>query len=389
MDALVKKLKRADWANWTMFLCMVALIAFGAMFICSAGSSRTSVEIQNLWKKHVLWGGCGIGIFGLLAMSDYRKLLDWTALPGYVLACFLLVAVLVFGVERYGGRRWLWSFQPSEMAKLAVLLFIAQTFGRKGRERFRWFLAALAIVGGPALLILAEPDLGTTLVLVPAATAMLLAARVWTKGLVTLLLAGLLAAGLVLGTVYVAENTPDPERREQIYARLPLKEHQLQRLRVFLFPDRDIHGAGYNLRQAEISIGSGSLWGKGLKEGSMKSLGYLPPKVAVNDFIFAVLAEESGFMGAIAMLALYLGVLLPGVKIAFSATDDRGRLLAIGITTLVFCHAYVNVAMSIGLMPITGLPLPFISSGRTFLLVAMAGLGIVQSVGIHRDEEQH
>ena len=234
---------------------------------------------------------------------------------------------------------------------------------------------------------LAEPDLGTALVLVPTAFIMLLAARVWTKALVTILLTGLLAAGLVLGTVYVAERQTLPEDKARIYSRIPLKEHQLKRLRVFLFPDRDILGDGYNLRQARISIGSGSWWGKGLGKGSLKQLGYLPPAVSMNDFIFAVLAEELGFMGCLSLLLLYLGILMSGLRVAWRCQDDRGRLLSIGVCTLVFSHVYVNIAMSIGLMPITGLPLPLISAGRTFLVVIMAALGLLQSVAVHGEGE--
>lgn len=383
MDVLLAKLKKMDWL---LFACMAALILIGAAFIWSAGSARAAAKLQTLWKVQLATAGVGVALHFCFALVDYRKLLDWVATPCFALACAMLVLVLFIGVNRYGGKRWLWSFQPSEFAKLAVIMFTAHVFGRAGRETFKWFAIGLAILAGPALLILAEPDLGTALVLTPAVLTMLLAARVWTKGLVTLLLAGLLAAGLVLGTVYVAENKPLPEQRDQIYRHLPLKEHQIERLRVFLFPERDIHDAGYNLRQAEISIGSGSVWGKGLRKGSMKLLGYLPPTVAMNDFIFAVLAEESGFMGALGMLLLFLGLLLPGVRIAFRANDDRGRLLTLGVLMLVFCHVYINVAMSIGLMPITGLPLPFISAGRTFLVVTLAGLGLVQSVAVHREE---
>ena len=383
MRPLLAKFARMDWI---LTGSVVILAALGTVFIWSAGSARQTAALQNLWTIHACTALLGFLVYVLFSLVDYRKLLDWAATPCYATALFFLVAVLVFGASIYGGKRWLWFFQPSEVAKLAVILFTAHVFGRAGRENFRWFLAGLLILGAPALLILAEPDLGTALVLVPAVLVMLLAARTWTKGLVTLLLLGLLAAGSVLGTVYVAERQADPERRAQIYARLPLREHQLKRLRVFLFPERDLRGAGYNLRQAQISIGSGSIWGKGLKQGSQKLLGYLPPSVSMNDFIFAVLAEEKGFMGSLAMLALFMGVLLPGVRIAFRATDDRGRLLVLGTTTLVFCHLYVNVAMSIGLMPITGLPLPFISAGRTFLVVLMAALGIVQSVNVHREE---
>ena len=383
MRALLAKLARTDWV---MTCCVVALAVMGTVFIWSAGSARQNVLLQNLWTVHAFTAVLGLCVYFACAVTDYRRILDWTATAFYSVALFFLLAVLVVGAERFGGKRWLWFFQPSEVAKLAVILFTAHVFGRAGRESFKWFLAGMLILGAPALLILAEPDLGTTLVLVPAVLVMLLAARVWTKGLVVLLLSGLLAAGAVLGTVYFAERQPDPERRARIYRVVPLREHQLKRIRVFLFPERDLRGAGYNLRQAQISIGSGSVWGKGLKQGSQKLLGYLPPSVSMNDFIFAVLAEEKGFMGCLSMLALFVGVLLPGIRIAFRSDDDRGRLLVLGTTTLVFCHLYVNVAMSIGLMPITGLPLPFISAGRTFLVVLMAALGLVQSVNVHRGD---
>ena len=329
----------------------------------------------------------GLFLYFVLATLDYRKLLDLFALPGYAIALFLLAIVLKVGTKTYGGQRWLWFFQPSELSKFAIILFIAHLVGPAGRESFKWFLVAGAAFAVPALLILKEPDLGTALVLAPAVLVMLLAARVWTKGLVVLLLAGILAAGLVLGTVYVAEQKTDPDRKAEIYRRLPLKDHQIKRLRVFLFPDQDVKGAGYNLRQALISIGSGSVRGKGLTKGELKALGYLPPAVSMNDFIFAVVAEESGFMGNLFLLSLFLGLLLSTLKIAFQATEDRGRLIALGVATLIFCHTYINIAMSIGLMPITGLPLPFISAGRTFLVVLMASLGVVQSVSVHREEE--
>ena len=388
MKAFFSKFLRLDWV---MLVCMLLLVRMGIRLIQSAGGARTSTALQELWTVHAWTAAIGIVIYVILASIDYRKLLDWCAGPVFALAGIMLVAVLVFGSVRYGGRRWLWFFQPSELAKLAVIFLLAHVFGRQPSaddgppRRFGWRggLCGLAIFGIPAALILAEPDLGTALVLVPTAFVMLLAARVWLKGLVTLLLAGLLAAGLVLGSVYTAERQTQPEKKAAIYARIPLKEHQIKRLRVFLFPDRDILGDGYNLRQARISIGSGSWWGKGLGKGSLKRLGYLPPAVSMNDFIFAVLAEEMGFMGCLSLLLLYLGILLPGLCVAWRCPDDRGRLLAIGVCTLIFAHVYVNIAMSIGLMPITGLPLPLISAGRTFLVVVMAALGLVQSVAVH------
>jgi len=379
----------------TMLVCMLVLVYMGVRLIQSAGGARTSVALNDLWTVHAWTAAIGFAIYAVLAAIDYRKLLDWCAGPVFAIACVMLVAVLVFGSVRYGGRRWLWFFQPSELAKLAVIVLLAHVYGGPTDEdgaprRFGWRggLCGLAIFCVPAALILAEPDLGTALVLVPTAFIMLLAARVWMKALVTFLLTGLLVAGLLLGTVYVAERQSLPEDRARIYSRIPLKEHQLKRLRVFLFPDRDILGDGYNLRQARISIGSGAWWGKGLGKGSLKQLGYLPPAVSMNDFIFAVLAEELGFMGCLSLLLLYLGILLSGLRVAWRCKDDRGRLLSIGICTLVFSHVYVNIAMSIGLMPITGLPLPLVSAGRTFLVVIMASLGLLQSVAVHGGAEE-
>ena len=392
MKTFLSKYLRIDL---TMLVCMLVLVYMGVRLIQSAGGARTSAALNDLWTVHAWTAAIGFAIYLVLAAIDYRKLLDWCAGPVFAVACAMLVAVLAFGAVRYGGRRWLWFFQPSELAKLAVIVLLAHVYGRPADEegtprRFGWRggLCGLAIFGVPAALILAEPDLGTALVLVPTAFIMLLAARVWTKALVTILLTGLLVAGLVLGTVYVAERQPRPEDKARIYSRIPLKEHQLKRLRVFLFPDRDILGDGYNLRQARISIGSGSWWGKGLGKGALKQLGYLPPAVSMNDFIFAVLAEELGFMGCLSLLLLYLGILLSGLRVAWRCRDDRGRLLAIGVCMLVFSHVYVNIAMSIGLMPITGLPLPLVSAGRTFLVVIMAALGLLQSVAVHGEGER-
>ena len=383
MKEVLSKLRRMDWV---LSACMVSLIVMGVVFINSAGAVRPTAALRNLWRVHATTALFGLVVYVVFAFLDYRKLLDWAALPAFAVSCTLLVIVLFAGTNHFGGRRWLWFFQPSEIAKLAVILYAAHVFAEPGRTDFRAFLVGAGILCGPAALVLAEPDLGTALVLVPSVLVILLAARVWLKGLVTLLAIGLLAVGLVLWAVDRAEREPDPDRRAKIYRFVPLRDHQIKRLRVFLFPETDPSGAGYNLRQAQIAVGSGGVWGKGLKKGQQKLLGYLPPSVSMNDFIFAVLAEESGFMGVLLMLAFFLGILGPGLRIAVRCRDDRGRLVVIGILTLVFCHLYVNVAMSVGLVPITGLPLPFISAGRTFLVILMAALGIVQSVAIHRSE---
>ena len=385
--------------NYLQFAAMLTLVAVGTVAIWSAGNARPEAIFHGMWKNNLMTAAIGLALFFALALTDYRRFLDIFAAPAYVLALVLLVAVLLIGTERFGGRRWLWFFQPSEVSKLCLLLFLASLFGRTDSLcrrfalpdasgfGFRAFLVACAVIGVPCILILAEPDLGTTLTLVPAAVVMLFVARVWRRGLVVLVSAGVVAALTVLCAVYEAEKpgTP-PERRAQILAALPLKDHQLTRVKVFLFPESDVTGSGYNLRQAKISIGSGGFSGKGLGKGETNHLKYLPQAISMNDFIFCVYAEETGFVGSLFLLGLFALLLLPGCWIAYRATDGRGRLLALGVSTLVFAHVYINIAMSIGLVPITGLPLPFISSGRTFLVTVMAGLGFVQSIAIHREE---
>ena len=381
-------LKKLLQFNWLTFLSMVALTVIGVIFIRSAGEARTAVSLQDAWRLHAATALFGLILYFTLSFFDYRKILDLGSTPYFLISVILLVAVLAFGDKVYGGKRWLWFFQPSEVAKLAVILMVAKIFGRaRPTNTFLDLLHGLGLLALPALLILAEPDLGTALVLVPAILAMLLCARVCLRVLIPVLAACLLAAVTVLAAVHVAETTNNPQTSETIYRFLPLKEHQRARLQTFLNPEADPYGGGWNLRQAKISIGSGSLTGKGIGKGEQKFLGYLPPSVSMNDFIFCVLAEETGFVGASVVLALFGVLLLSGLWTALRCPDDRGRLTVIGILTLVFAHVYVNIAMSIGLMPITGLPLPFISAGKTFLVVLLAAFGIIQSVSLHREEE--
>ena len=381
-------LKKLLQFNWFTFLSMVALTVIGVIFIKSAGEARTVASLQDAWRLHAATALFGLILYFTLSFFDYRKILDLGSTPYFLISVILLVAVLAFGDKVYGGKRWLLFFQPSEVAKLAVILMVAKVFGRKRpTNTFLDLLHGLGLLALPALLILAEPDLGTALVLVPAILVMLLCARVCLRVLIPVLAACLLAAGAVLAAVHVAETTNNPRTKATIYRFLPLKEHQRARLRTFLNPEADPYGGGWNLRQAKISIGSGSLTGKGIGKGEQKFLGYLPPSVSMNDFIFCVLAEETGFVGASVVLALFGVLLLSGLWTALRCPDDRGRLTVIGILTLVFAHVYVNIAMSIGLMPITGLPLPFISAGKTFLVVLLAAFGIIQSVSLHREEE--
>ena len=376
--------RRFDWIGFT---AMIVLIAVGTVAIWSAGNARSEAFFHVAWIRNLMTAAFGLVLYFALAWSDYRKWIGILPFPVYALSVAFLVIVLLIGSEQFGGRRWLWFFQPSEVAKLAIILLLAALFGSGRRSGFSGFLLAGALVGLPVLLILAEPDLGTALTLVPAVLVMLLGAGVWRRGLLAIVAVGGILAMVVLGAVYEAERPGvSPERRARIMRYVPLKDHQVRRVRTFLFPEDDRRGAGYNLRQAKISIGSGGLVGKGIGKGETNHLKYLPPAVSMNDFIFCVYAEETGFVGSAALLALFGVLLLSCCRAAFSAADGAGRLVALGVATLVFAHVYVNIAMSIGILPITGLPLPFISSGRTFLIVVMCALGLVQSVSIHGKE---
>ncbi|MBO7721354.1 MAG: rod shape-determining protein RodA [Kiritimatiellae bacterium] len=386
---MTAKLRNFDYLS---FAVMIALIAIGTVSVWSAGNARTEAVFHGTWLRNLATAAFGLVLYLAIAFSDYRRWLGLVAAPAYCLALALLVAVLIFGSEQFGGRRWLWFFQPSEISKLCVIAMIAWLYGGEDspiagvRRTFRGFLIAAAVVGLPALLILKEPDLGTALTLIPAAVVMLVVAGVWRRGLVTILAGGGIAALMVLGAVYEAERPGVArERRDKIMRFVPLRDHQVRRVKTFLFQDEDQTGAGYNLRQAKIAIGSGGFSGKGIGKSDSSHLKYLPQAVSMNDFIFCVYAEETGFIGSLVLLALFGTLLVLGCRAAFLSADGGGRLLALGVSTLVFAHVYVNVAMSIGVVPITGLPLPFISSGRTFLITAMCGFGVIQSVTIHRE----
>jgi len=375
--------------NPILLASMVGLTIVGVLFVYSACSVRDDEELRMLYMRHAEVGAAGVAIYLLVAWFDYRSVLRWSWLF-YLLCLGLLVLVPLIGEETMGAKRWLFGIQPSEPAKLALIMILAWLFGRREADRGPWvFILALALAGVPAALILMQPDLGTAMVMVPTAMAMLFAANVAPRLLWGSVLTGALAAGLVMGALYTAERADLPqERREALIQATHLRPHQIKRLQVFMFPDKDLHGSGYNRRQSEIAVGSGGAWGKGYLKGEQYMLGYLPPSVSSNDFIFAVLAEEAGFAGSLTVLLLFLGLLWPGLWVAFRCQDDTGRLLCVGVVSLIFCHMFINIAMTIGMMPITGLPLPFISYGRTFMLTMMLALGLVQSVSIHGREPE-
>ena len=308
---MLDKLKRF---NWLMFAAMLVLVALGTAAIYSAGNARAEAVFHTMWKANLSTAALGLVVYFVLA----RRYLNLLAAPSYLFSLVLLVVVLLVGTSTYGGRRWLWFFQPSEVAKLCVIAALAWIYGAADAKpwlrKFNGFLVAAAVIGVPALLILLEPDLGTMLVLLPATLVMLFVARVWRRGLLTAACIAAIVASAVLAAVYEAERPGVTEaRRATIMKFLPLRPHQVKRVKIFLFPDEDPHAAGYTLRQAMISIGSGGFVGKGFRKGETNHLKYLPQSISMNDFIFCVYAEEAGFIGSVALLALFGALLVDGV----------------------------------------------------------------------------
>jgi rod shape determining protein RodA len=386
-----ERLARFRLFNPLLLMSMVCLAVIGVLYIYSSCSVRDDADLQQLYIRHaeaIVWG---LLLYGVAAFLNYRRLLAWSWLVyGVILA--LLILVPIMGDSQMGAKRWLFGIQPSEPAKLGIIMVLAWLYSRRDAKRgVGMFFLTLWVVGIPAVLILLQPDLGTAMVLVPTVFMMMFAANVAPKLLWGSSIIGVVVAGLVLGLVYVTETGKMPtERRDALIRATCLRDHQLRRLQVFMFPDKDLHGSGYNLRQSEIAVGSGGIWGKGYLQGEHYMLGYLPPSVSSNDFIFAVLAEEAGFAGTLMVLLLFLSLTWTGLWVALRCRDDGGRIFCVGVVTLMFSHTFINIAMTIGLMPITGLPLPFISYGRTFMLTMMVALGLVQSVSMYgREPETH
>jgi len=382
--------------DWMTPVCLVLLATFGVFFIYSAQMASG----REQWEQQIVWLVAGAILYLAVALLDYRLWLRWSHWV-YLFSLVLLLLVLVPGIGEtrgMGARRWLgigaFSFQPSESAKLAVLIMTAATLtGAKigtVRDSIQTLIKLALAAGIPMVLILAEPDLGTALVLAPMVFAMLyisnLSARFFTAAVgVFALLVGLVALDTWRYATFLEDNNflKPQEARGQYEARswLPLHDYQRERVLAFIAPDKiDPTGIGWNQHQSLISVGSGGLTGKGWTEGTQAKLGYLPRGIAQNDFIVSVIAEEKGFLGSITVIGLFGVVLWNGIRIAGLARDRFGALLALGVTVLIAVHVFVNIAMTIGLVPVTGIPLPFISYGGTFVLSCCLLQGLVQSV---------
>ena len=393
-----KTTKRGSWA-WLTPLAILALSGFGIAFIYSA---QLSVHGSD-WVKQVVFLGLGALVYAGVAMIDYRF---WLGIAHwiYFLAMVPLVFVLVPGIgsEVYGSQRWInlgfFSFQPSETAKVAVLLITASTLIRNEIGTIQQSLGVLGklalAVGLPMLLVLLQPDLKSAIVLPPMVFSMLYVSKLSVRFYAAALGAFVLLVSIVAWDSYNYVRFMDShgyfnvERKNRSIkyediSWVPLHDYQRDRILAFAAPEKvDPSGTGitYNRTQSLISVGSGGLTGRGWQEGTQAQLGYLPRSIAHNDFIFSVISEELGFLGSITVLGLFGLVLFNGIRIAGLARDRFGTLLALGVTVLFLVHVFVNIAMTIGLVPITGIPLPFISYGGSFVLSCCLLQGLVQSV---------
>jgi rod shape determining protein RodA len=374
--------------NWPLTAAVFLLAAIGVLFVFSACYFSEEAAIRDLYKRQLTWVLSGSCAYVGFALVDYRRLrrAAWWAYGG---SLALLALVLLVGPRVYGARRWLTLFgiglQPSEIAKLATILVLARRLSRPGVNlgHVRPLAEVLLTAALPALLIVREPDLGTALVFVPVVFVMMFVAGVPLRALGVLVLVGVAGIGLVLGGLFLPQKLGMDELRQQRIMRMVgMNEYQKQRLRVFFRSDVDPLGAGWNRRQSEIAVGSGGGWGKGYLQGTQNTLGFLPRSVAFTDFVFSVIAEEKGFFGSLLVLGLFGTVLVCGLQAALLAHDKWGRLLSAGVMTLLFFHIVVNIGMTVGLLPITGLPLPLLSYGGTFMVISLSALGMVQSVHI-------
>jgi len=346
-----------------LLLLLTILLAFiGIALIYSAGRG-IKTELSNLASRQMVWTAIGIFLLFLFYSLPYRSLRK-ASYPLYLLSLLLLLLVLLIGKGRAGSSRWLifggLYFQPSEFAKLIFILVAARYLADIGKKmkRFFFLIPYFILIGIPFLLILKQPNLGTALVLLPISLGLLWVAGVRKKHLIFLVILGFLFSPILWFTV--------------------LKDYQRARLLVFINPNADPLGSGYNVIQSRIAIGSGGLFGKGYLQGTQSHLAFLPEYH--TDFIFCVLAEEWGFIGGGALLFLYFLFLRQLVRIATSTSEPFARLVTSGIAVMFASHIFINIGMTLGMLPVAGLPLPFLSYGGSSLLIFLISVGIVLNI---------
>ena len=349
--------------DWWLLAILAAICALGVVEIYSATHASA---LAGMHMKQVKWLLLGFALMFAVSRIDYHLVLD-QALILYLIGLAALAAVLLMGHTRFGAKRWIpimgQFLQVSELVKLIIIIVLARFFAEVRSDELSLpdLIKAGLIVGLPLGLILMQPDLGTALVLIPMLVVGAFLAGLQWKHAAAIALIGVLM--LPVGWHV-------------------LKPYQKERVTSFLHPEEDAKGSGYQVLQSKIAVGSGGFWGKGFGKGSQNQLGYIP--VRYSDFIMAALAEEQGFKGVLLALGLYMALLLRLVQNAQRAKDRAGMFLVMGVAAALGFHVLVNVAMVIGAMPVTGIPLPLMSYGGSATLFVFMAIGLVMNVRLRR-----
>jgi rod shape determining protein RodA len=347
-----------------LMVLLTALVGIANMY--SATSSWSSAATP-VYVKQLYWLSGGLILAGAVAAIDYRHL-EHLGYLFYFLNLLLLLMVLLFGRTSMGATRWIdlgiFNLQPSEVMKIVIIITLSCYFSRQDYllgYRFKDLLVPFGILGLPALLIMKQPDLGTAMIVIFIGLTMALFAGIRLQTLAALTI---LAVGAAIGGWF------------------KLREYQKERILTFLNPERDPLGSGYHIIQSKIAVGSGGILGKGFMQGTQSQLSFLPERH--TDFAFSVFAEEWGFAGCLALLALYLLMVIWGIYVARNASDPFGMFLAFGVSAMLFWHIVINLGMVIGLLPVVGVPLPLFSYGGTSMITTMIGVGLLLNVSMRR-----
>jgi len=364
---MIRDLRRFDFP---LLLACLALVGYGLALIYSGSLARYGSGHAAL--THVVVKQAGFALAGLLLMAlltqiDYRTLSSLAPIL-YGVTILALILVLVIGRKEFGSRRWFptpgLQLQPSELAKLVTIIFLAKYLAddRKRIRTARGFLTSGAIAAAPAGLVFIEPDLGTAIVFLAVWLGMIYVAGARLRHLLTLVGACVAAVPFMV--------------------LIGLSGYQKDRFQSFIDPAKDPLGAGFNILQSEISIGSGGFWGKGFTHGPQTQLAYL--RTQTTDYVFSVLGEELGFVGAAVLFLLFVVLLFRGLRTASRTTDDFGRYIATGIVIMIVVQTFINIGVNVRLFPVTGIPLPFISQGGSSLLTMFVAVGILESIAVRR-----
>ena len=342
-----------------LYLLIFVLVVLGVLVIYSVSFGE---ETHYLFRDQIVFASLGFIFMTFFTLIDY-KTLKGLYIYFYLVGLILLLIVLFFGKVSGGAARWLdfkiFQLQPSEIFKFILIISLAGYLSKNSSDfKFRHFIATLLLILMPIILVLAQPDFGTALTLLIIGVGMIIASKIRTIYLIILGFLG--SVSIPVSWFFI------------------LKDYQKERLLTFLNPKNDPFGAGYSVLQSIIAVGSGMLKGRGFGQGFQSHLKFLP--VSHTDFIFAVFAEEFGLVGGILILAIFLILIIKIIKAAKIAADNFGYLICIGIVVLILFQVLVNIGMNIGIMPVTGIPLPFVSYGGTALVVNLILIGIVQSI---------